>query len=216
MTTNALLLDEALSRLGQRSSTRVRADVLNEINNTINRLERGTFIPWFLESTASLSIVADDTFVALPADFILEQDETRPYYTLDGKVYYLTKRLSLAALQGESPTSLKYYALNGGNFHFRMAADQAYTVYLPYYARETGNLVDNTNTISNQWLIDAKDWVLGEALTYVAGVHLQNTEKAALQAQAAAKAKNDLYVYHESRIHQNQDYEVGGATSHES
>lgn len=211
MTTNAQLLDQATSRLGQRTSARLRLDVLSEINTTIDNLERGTFFPWFLEETATLAIVSEDTFKALPANFAIEADESRPYYVLEGKVYYLTKRF-YGALLGETPTSLKFYAIRGSEFHFRMAADRAYTILVPYYARETGNLADDTAEISNAWLINAKDWVLGEALTVVAAVHLQNPKMASIQSTLAQKAKNDLYVFHEAKVNTNQDFTVGGSS----
>lgn len=211
MTTNAELLNQAMSRLGGRSSTRLRADVLAEINTAIDTLERGTFHPWFLEQTASLSIVADDTFVDLPSDFAIEADESRPYYVLNGTTYYLTKRFH-GTLQGEVPTSLKYYAIHGTEFHFRMPADIAYTVYLAYYARETGNLVDNATAVSNLWLINAKDWVLAVALKVVAATITQNDGLAVKMAALETKAKNELYVHHEARININQDFEVGGAS----
>lgn len=211
MTTNAELIDLAMGRLGGRASVRVRATVVSEINATIDTVERGTFFPWFLEQTASLNIVEDDTFVDLPADFAIEADESRPYYVLNGTTYYLTKRFH-GTLQGEIPTSVQYYAIHGSEFHFRMAADQAYTIYLAYYARETGNLVDNGSDVANLWLINAKDWIFGEALRTVAATNIQSDGLAAKMAAMGVKAKNDLYVHHEARININQDFEVGGAS----
>lgn len=211
MTTNSELLDQAMGRLGGRSSTPLRANVLLEINTAIDTIERGTFFPWFLEQTAELSIVENDTFKAMPTDFAIEADESRPYYVLEGTVFYLTKRFH-AALQGEVPTSVKFYAILGNDFHFRMPADQAYTINVPYYARETGNLVDDGTTVSNLWLINALDWVFGAALKVVAATRIQNDKLAVTMAAMEQKAKQDLYVFHEARINLNQDFEVGGAS----
>ncbi len=211
MTTNAEILDLAMSRLGGRSSVRVRADVLLEINSAIDTLERGTFFPWFLEKTDTLSFVADDTFKALASDFAIEAEETRPYYVEEGKVFYLTKRF-YGTLVGEVPTGVKFYAIRGSDFHIRLAADKAYSILVPYYGRETGNLVDDGADVSNAWLIDAKDWVLAMALRTVAAVHLQNPTQATMFAQMEAKAKTDLYVFHEARINTNQDFVVGGSS----
>jgi len=189
----------------------VRADVLAEINATIDRLERGTFIPWFLEKTASLSFAVDDTLQPLPSDFAIEADESRPYYTLSGTVFYLTKRFA-AAIQGETPNSVCFYAISGTNFLIRKAADIAYTISVPYYGRVTGDLVDNATAVSNLWLLDAKDWVLYEALTTVAAIQIQNDKLSQKMTVFAAGAKREVYNFHEARININQDFVVGGAS----
>jgi hypothetical protein len=209
--TNKELIDQAMSRLGQRTSVRVRADVITEINAALDNVERGTFFPWFLEETATLDISVGDTFKALPSDFAREAEESRPYYVLEGKLYYLTKRF-YGTLLGETPTKLQYYAIRGNDFHFRMPADIAYTVYVDYYARQGDPLADNTDPVSNLWLIHAKDWVVNMGLSVVAGLHLHNDKLEQKLFARAEKGKNDLYVYHESRINENQDFAVGGAT----
>ena len=211
MATNAEILDIAMSRLGKRSSTRVRTDVVSEINSTIARLEQGDFRPWFLEQTATLSLVSGDTFKALPSTFLIEAQESRPYYVEEGTVYYLEKRF-YGTLLGEVPTSLKYYAIRGSNIHFRMAADKAYTLYVDYYAKSNDALVDNASAATNVWLLNAQDWVLNEACARVAGLHLGSDPLAAKLTAAAAKDKRDIFVFHEARINENQDFYVGGAT----
>ncbi len=211
MATNASVLDLAMSRLGQRESTKLRASVLLEINAAIDMLERGTFFPWFLEKTASLSFAVNDTFKALPTLFAIEADESRPYFTLEGTVFYLTKRFH-AALQAEVPNTIRLYAILGNDLHIRKAADVAFTLSVPYHERVTGNLVDDGTAITNLWLIDAKDWVIYEALTIVAAVIVQNDTLAQKMVALAQKAKSDLYIFHEARININQDFVVGGSS----
>lgn len=211
MATNAEILDLGMSRLGQRSSTRVRADLLLEINNSIETLERGTFLPWFLESVTSLSVVTDDTSAALSANFLREVEDTRPYYTLSGTVYYLEKRL-YGVLVGEAPTGVDLYAIRGTTFHFRKAADQAYTINVLTYNKSNDPLVDNATAASNVWLLNAQDWILYHALVKVAALHVGFQEGGTNFADLANGAKIDLYNYHESRTHTNQDYFVGGAS----
>ncbi len=211
MTTNSELLDNALSRLGQRKSTRVREDTIAEINEAIDNLERGSFFPWFLQKTVTLSFVSGDSFKPLPADFAIEQEDTRPFYTQESAIFYLTKRF-FGTLQGEAPTFVKFYAVHGNDFHIRMPAEKDYSITVLYNARTGGGFVDDTNDVSNLWLIDAKEWVLSMALAKVARFHLQNTPLAADFVGMEAKAKRDLYNYHESRVNLNQDFEVGGAT----
>lgn len=211
MTTNAGILDLAMARLGSRRSPAVRSNLLNEINASILTLERGAFFPWFLQNTASLVVSADLTFAALPSDFALEQEDTRPYYTLEGTVYYLTKRL-YAVLQGETPTTVKYYAIQGSTLHFRKATEQQLTITLLYYAKTDAGVLDNSTEASNLWLLNARDWVLAMALKNVAALHLKDMELAAGFSGMEQQAKRELYIYHESRVHQNQDYEVGGSS----
>ena len=211
MPTNSELLDNAMSRLGQRTSQKIRADLLYELNNVIKTLEAGTFFPWFLEGLDTLGVVADDTFVALPADFALEVEEARPYFTLNGEVYYL-KKTFFALLQGKTNTDMRFYALQGGQLHFRGAATEAVTINFPYYKKTGGGVVDDGLEVSNLWLLNVEEWVVNEALTRVAAFHVRDSNKAAEFATLAQKAKKEAYIYHESRIHTSMDYEVGGAT----
>ena len=218
MGTNAELLTQAMSRLGQRSSTRVRADVLAEINTTIDRLERGGFLPWFLEQTATIAVVASTASYSISTSFIREVEECRPYWVLSGvspittQVTYLQKR-GYSDLRGlGSETSLKYYAIQDQKIHIRMVPDVAYALYLQYYHRQTGNLADDSSTVSNLWLVNAHDWVVNEALATVADLHLHNSKLADKLRSYARAAKADLYIYHESRVHTNQDYYVGGSS----
>jgi hypothetical protein len=210
-TTNAQLIDQAMSRLGQRKSTRVRSDIVSEINTAINTLERGDFHPWFLEETATLSVVSGESFKVLPTDYLIEADDSRPYFIESGTTYFLTKRF-YGVLMGETPPELRFYAIRGEEFHFRMVADKAYTIYVPYYAKQTGNLVDDDTVVSNKWLIEAFDWTISEALKVVASVHLHSTELAQTHAAIALRAKRDIFKHHEARVNKNQDFEVGGAT----
>ena len=211
MSTNAQFIDQAMGRLGQRTSPKIRANVLEEINTAIDDLERGTFFPWFLEKTATLNLVVDETFQALPSYWVIEADETRPYYVENGLVYYLTKRF-YGALLGEVPTTLKFYAIRGTEFHFRKVADKAYTVIIPYYAKTVDPLVDDATAVSNLWLLEAKNWIMGKALSVVAATNLQNLPLATTMAALEVKSRIEVFNYHEARLNQGQDFEVGGAT----
>lgn len=212
MATNSELLNEAMSRLGQRSSTRVRADVVVEINKAINRFERGTFLPWFLEEEDSLVFASGESSKALDTNFLREAEDTRPFYTLEGTVYFLEKRLYGVLMGMGAETSVKYYAIRGETFYIRMEAEQAYTITVPSYWKQNDPFVDNATEVSNEWLLSAHDWVVNEALAKVAALHLHNQKLAADLKGDATSAKNELYVYHESRVHTNQDYFVGGSS----
>jgi hypothetical protein len=211
MTTNSELIDQWMSRLGQRTSTRVRADLVSEVNSAIKDLEVQPFVPWFLQKTATLSISTDDVLAALPSDFIIEREGHRPYYTREGTVHYLTKMVA-GMIYGYTTTEVRpmRYAIDGNNFLFRPVADQAYTIYVPYYGKTGGGFVDDSADISNIWLLNAEEWVGAKALKMTAGTHLQNKGLAADFVGLEAAQKAAVYKLHIARESQNQDYEVGG------
>lgn len=211
MTTNAELIDQWMSRLGQRTSTRVRADLVAEVNSAIRNLESEAFMPWFLQSTLTLNVAIDESFRLLPTDFVIEREGTRPYYVLEGTVYYLRKMISGAIFghvtENTRPTR---YSIIGNEFHFRPVADQAYAINIPYYAKTGGGIAYDQAEVDNLWLLNAEDWVAYKALKTTAGFHLQNTQKAADFAQMEHSEKLSIYKLHQAREAQNQDYEVGG------
>jgi hypothetical protein len=212
--TNAELIEQLMSRLGQRRSTRVREDLVTEVTSAIEDLEVEPFVPWFLESTATLAFSEGLTFVDLPADFSIERESTRPYYVLEGTTYYLTKMVS-GAIFGytTSNTAPQRYSIIGNEIHIRPVADQDYTIYLPYYAKTNASgFDDNANQISNVWLLEAKEWVANKALAIVAGQHLQNERLEAKFLALEMRHKRQIYSKHIAREAQNQDYQVGGAS----
>lgn len=211
MTTNSELLSNAMGRLGQRTSLKVRAALLYELNLAIQTLESGTFFPWFLEGTAELSVSKGETFVALPVDFALEVEEARPYFTLDGQVNYLHKRF-YAQLQGETTAAMQFYALHGNELHFRAPAPEDLTINFLYVKKTGGGVKDDDSAVSNLWLLNVEDWVVNEALAKVAAFHVNDANKASEFVALSQKAKRDAYVYHESRKHTSMEYSVGGAS----
>lgn len=210
---NSEQLDIWMSRLGQRKSLRVREDMVAEINAAIRNLENKPFVPWFLEQKAQLTVSAGDTSVSLPDNFILETEHHRPYYVLDGTVYYLGKRIRGAVFGFQTTsTSPQIYGIIGNTMEFRPVADQAYTFNLYYYAKNGGSFADDDNEVTNVWVLEAEEWIFAEAAIKVAALHLQNQALGADFVGLAAAAKRDIYAKHEAREHTNQDYEVGGVS----
>lgn len=212
--TNAELIELMMSRLGQRKSTRVRADLILEVSAAIEDLEAEPFVPWFLQATASLEFLEGSAFVSLPEDFAIERESARPYYVLEGTTHYLTKTVSGAIFNYTSSTTApQKYAIIGDEMFIRPVADQDYTIYLPYYAKTgASGFADNSDEISNVWLIEAREWVVNKALAIVAGQHIQNAEMEAKFFALEGRHKRKVYSKHIAREAQNQDYEVGGAT----
>lgn len=214
MATNKALIDQWMSRLGQRTSTRVREDLVSEVVSAIQDLEAEPFIPWFLQATASLNFAADDSFKSLPNDFAIEREGSRPYYVLEGTTYFLTKMVS-GAIYGYTTEKTRpvRYSLVGDEFHIRPVADQSYTIYVPYYAKTDGaGFSDDSVDVSNIWLLEAREWVANKALAIVAGQHLQNERMEQKFFALEGRHKRKVYNKHIAREAQNQDYEVGGAS----
>lgn len=211
MSTHKELLDRWMGRLGSLRSTRVRADLLSEVNAAILDLENEAFIPWFLNRTGTLSIAQNDLFVTLPGDFLIEQEKHRPYYVLEGKTYYL-KKVTSGAIYGveTSNTRPTFYSINGSEFHFRPVADQAYTIYFPYYQKSGDPMTDDEDNVTNKWLLNAPEWIGMRALKMTAGTHLQNEKKGSVFAGLEREQKQKIYKRHIAREAQNQEYEVGG------
>ena len=212
--TNAQMIDLAMSRLGRRKSTDLREQVVLEINMAIDRLETGMFIPWFLEGTVETiwQGSSQQGYTWLGPQFSKEVENTRPYYVLDDTVHYLEKRF-YGVLVGEEPTGIEYYAIRGQNeFHVRKVPEVDMSIYVPIYLKSVSPLLDDDEEVNNSWLLYAHDWVIAEALSYVAAFHLNNEKLATIHEIAARKAKNDQYTFHEARKHENQDYFVGGAS----
>lgn len=208
---NSELITQWMSRLGQRKSTRVREDLLTEINSAIIMLERKPFIPWFLQKTAQLQINADVSTLNLPLDFSLERENTRPYFVEEGTVYYLTKVIA-GKIYGYTTGSTRpqAYALIGDTIEFRPIADKSYTLMLRYYATTSGGVLDDDLEVSNLWLLNAPEWIASKACKMTARFHLQNQPLAADFQALELMEKRETYNYHEAREHQNQDYIVGG------
>lgn len=212
--TNAELIEQMMSRLGQRRSVRVRADLVTEVTSAIVDLEAEPFIPWFLQDTAELAFDEGLSFVELPDDFSIEREGTRPYYVLEGTTCFLTKMIS-GAIFGytTTDTSPQRYSIIGNEMHIRPVADQDYVINVPYYAKTDGaGFADNSNPISNIWLLEAREWVINKALAIVAGQHLQNERLEAKFFALEGRHKRQIYSKHIAREAQNQDYEVGGSS----
>ncbi len=221
MATYAEILDLGMSRLGKRSSTTLRADLLLELQSTVDEPNNGEFLPWFLETSGVVSISSSTGVGALPSIFLREAEDVKPYYTADdGTRKYLHKRLYGELLGAEDETSPKYYSIYQSSMYVRAYPESNLIVNLSYYSNDsaTGSIITDSGTDADGhlWLFHAKNWVLNQACSMVAGEILGNQKKAQSLMARAMATKAQVYKFHEARIHQNQDYSMGGATNSES
>lgn len=211
MATNAENLTLAMLRLGSRSSTQLRAQLLLELNKTIRELERGPTRPWFMESRLEGSLTANQDYIALPATFLDELEEGvfrlyntecekwKPLYKKDyDQVQYKSENCDAAFPE--------YYALHGERMYFAATPDAAYNYRWEAYVR-TDAVVDNASETTNKWLIEYYDLVTLMALDKVARLHIRASQVVADIAAPLAKAQDDFWRSVEARQQINRDYE---------
>lgn len=196
-------LDLLMSRLGNRMEAGLRATCLSEMKLfQRTKLEKGPTLPWFiLSETASSNTTAGERRLALPDDFLREDDESRVYLiTAAGKKIELEKGeyAELTAMEDSSENEAEsegqptHYALKGNYFHLFPTPDQVYTVQFRYYAKQD----DPTDTTSseNAWFEHAPDLIIAEVGVVVAGQHIQDIEKVALFQTQANEARARMFV----------------------
>lgn len=220
MSTNAEVIELAMSRLGQRASTRLRADVLAEINASINSRERAPWLPWFLRDSewfeySDFAFAPGFGTATLDSAFLRERESTRVYRfsATDFKYTFLTRAVLGLIHTEQDATTQTHYDISGLSLQIAgVPVDNGDIYVIHYYKAQTGNLVDDGSAVSNLWLINAQDYILAHALRNVADFHVQNTKLASRFALQQQEAFNELYAYHESLEHENTDYFVGGSS----
>lgn len=131
------------------------------------KLEMGRTLPWFLRvEDATINILAGNSVVALPTDFLRPiDDEPMRYTTLSAgstRVRYIERKELQQALQtfGDSNAAgPQVYALRGNSFFFMPTPDVNYTVTYTYFKRAD----PLTSNIENAWLANAPEVLIGNA-----------------------------------------------------
>jgi len=150
-------------RLGSRTDADLDTLIPLEMDQAQFELERGGEPPWFLiTEDFSLSTIAADRRLPVPADFLLEVDEDCLW--VENAV---GNRLALE--KGEFDASLAYwgmeqgfpagYALVGQYFQLFPIPDQVYTIWTKYYAADAAPSSLLT-TDTNLWLTWGQDLLL--------------------------------------------------------
>lgn len=211
LSTNADYIDLLIGRLGRRSTTQttLRALVVDEINSSLRELERGRFLPWFLETVAILTTVADDRTITLPTGFLREIENQSVEIIASSTVTNDLIKLrveDLNTLYKDDAAGLPArYAIGEPSIYWGPKPDAAYAVSFPYIAESTA-VPDDAVVATNPWLINAHNFVLSHAGIQVAGFHLQNQKLAELFGAATARGRLELVGHHEAREHTNMDY----------
>ncbi len=175
-------VDLIMKRLGNRSDTSLRNDIINEmvyVQETI--LEGGPFYPFFLvtEISTAVSTVSDER-LTLPSDFLHEWEDGALYYFDAADTSSPWKPLirddwdALKAAHTTADDALPtHYDIAGNYFLLTPTPDQIYTYKFRYYGADvalTGPY--GTNNIENIWLDKAADWLIGEVGAIIATQYL--------------------------------------------
>lgn len=174
-------------------------------------LEREAVKPWFLLSAVSVLVtVADTRTIALPDDFLGENEEDKIFYipadTEDDPVE-LEKDVNqqLLATYAREEGTPEAYAIVGTNMHIYPLPDDVYTLQWTYYAKDT---VLSTN-VENQWLAHFPLLLAGEAGMLLAPA-MRNAEATAIFDRWRKEGRIQLYRENERRMHDNTDPQIGG------
>jgi hypothetical protein len=209
LSTDADWIQLLMNRLGQRTGTTLRAKVVDEINASIEEIEKGSFLPWFLETENTEVTVASTRTIALPTGF-LREIENRSIQILDGdSKWQLLKKLRIEDLDSQFRNASEgrptRYALSGLNIFVGRTPNDVYTIDFPYMKATTA-ITDSGAAATNPWLTNAHNWILSHAGVTVASLQLQNQKLAGVFGSVAARARQELMNSHEAREHTNHQY----------
>lgn len=217
--TNTQALDLIMKRLGGRTSTDTRATLLLELNNKIAELERGPLKPWFLETEqtqATTPFVVGQNYIALPSDFLMEiEDADFRVQNGDGDYVSLVKvpyRRLMQETENADSGAVEGYALFGERIYLGPAPDVAYNYKFPYLAKTTA-VVDDSNAITNKWLLEFFNYITLEAAFVMASEHVQSVELMNKLSAPLAAAQRAFRQEVEARIHTNMTYLLNDSES---
>lgn len=187
----------ALTRLGNRQGeAALITSAETEVILSQNRLEQMPELPWFLETEADLTTVAEQDYVTLPAEFIRFLSEDHSDIRLveaDGTKHFLEywDLDQIIRRYGDSePARPLVCTLVGSRLYLGPTPDlSTYHIKFYHYAKEPAL---STN-ISNQWTTEAPDLIashLGKTLARYA----RDTEAATLFAEDVSEAAAALSV----------------------
>ena len=208
---NSDVLDSMLQRLGNRRNFS-RETLLIELNAKIAEVERGSFLPWFLEGLWEEALNIGTRSLTVPADFLQEVEGGKlELVAASGRFFYPEKRpyeVTQAAWQnypeGGEPC---VYSLWAGKVHFAPEPTAAYSFSLPYY-KQTPEVTDTATPVTS-WLANAYNFIVYQTLVDISANNLKDNESAATFSNLANSAYARLYKYNEARQHTNRDYNIG-------
>jgi hypothetical protein len=217
--TGAQALNLIMARLGNRTGTTLRANILLEMQLAQdNFTEKLKFMPWFLRedyTNAGFVTVDGVETVAVPASHLRIDDEWGALFYQDTTItstdqwmpirkdaYLAFKDKEFEAVDGKP----QYFDILGTLIYLRPYPDAAYPLRILHYKKDTA-LTDDSNT--NLWLTYAQNWLIGEAGFVAASLHVKDDAAAQYFLALAQQARDGLLVETEARKHSGQSYSMG-------
>jgi hypothetical protein len=211
-----MIRDDAIalvaSRVGQRTDLNTAIQLEMSLVIVTKLEENPAITPWFLRTTKSdLVTVADVDTVALPADFIVQQeDRALQYYDEAGAKWVNLKKMLYEFLdqkyEDAAHAAPAAYNIDGLLIALRPVPDAIYTLRLRYYQHDPLVVANNVETL---WLKYAPDLVIAATCATVAKGQLHDMELAASFDSEIAGAWRRLSVLNEAREHTGMTYEMG-------
>jgi hypothetical protein len=212
-------LDLIMARLGGRSNATLRANALIEMQLAQDFFtQKMPFMPWFLQidyTDAAFLTVAAQEYVALPSDFLrLDDDWGALYYKNEERAevdQWQAIRKSTYSLfkdkyfDGESQDP-SLFDIVGQRLYMRPIPASARELRMLYYKKDTS---PTDTAATNLWLTYAPNWLIGEAGSVIAGLHVKDMEAAEFFAVLAKQAKDFLATETVARRVTGQSYAMG-------
>lgn len=197
-------------QLGNWTSTSIDTWCINEMNAAVRRLQRGPELPWFLyedtdHASTNLTLPANTERVALPSNFLREAEEMvqscvyKYEAGLDDVWTPLVKR-DYSRIKVENPGVgvTYYYDIIGSYLYARYVPQEALTLRLIYFKKDTEIAAGSTETL---WLANAPDLIIAEAGKVIAAQYLKDAEAA---ERFAARANEERALLMNEIIARNE------------
>lgn len=208
--------DEAVSRIRNYLGFNTRLDsnvIIDALKDAQEQLEHAAELPWFLlTEVSSIPTVAGESRTELPSDFLREYEEEALYrYDSSTGEWVVIEKRDIDTLRtsyvdiSDGWGVPKFYALDNRYFRLYPIPDDAYTLKLVYYAKDTA--LDSN--IENDWLKHAPLLLIGTAGVLVASM-LRDDRAVKTFTDMATMAFSQLQSDSVAREVANRRYIMGG------
>jgi len=209
---NKEVLDLIMKRLGNRTSTTLRATALIELNEKIRQLELGETLPWFLQDIWQGQTVANQDYLDVVSDYLREDDEGVAEIldaSVSPAVWAKFTKDSYGKLREKSANATAtvpaLFAVHGEKVYFGPVPDKVYSFRIPYYKRTT-SISDNTATVTNKWLTNFFNFVTLDTIDLIARTHTRDQNVVISIRDELSEARRMFEVAVEARIHAGREY----------
>lgn len=202
-------IDLVKLRLGSRDDADLDALIVAELVSSQAELEGAAPYPWFcVTENASTNTAVNEPRVALPTDFVIENDELLLELSTDGGVTYPTilEKASYDAIRakyGDTPGIPKVYSLVGTYFILGPVPDAAYKIRMKYQGRDT-TISALAAGATNLWLTNYADYLVNHVGMAVAS-WVKDQTALKVFSDRFTQARNRVIILETARDEANRD-----------